>query len=110
MPETLLHLQQSLHSRVNDLRSLQRMAALPDFEEAYRSASVEQQRVLLNYIREGDRDGVQRWLAIQERDQIVIEELPVKELRRLAASLGIAGYQLMSKASLLSQIRNKEST
>lgn len=108
MPVTLLDIQQSLHSRVNDLRSLQRIVATPDFETAYRQATEEQKAIVTELINNGDKDGVQQWVALQERDRTNIEELPVKELRRLAASLGIAGYQFLTKASLLSQIKGKE--
>lgn len=108
MPATLSHVQQSLQVRVNDLRSLQRLTTLPEFAVAYEAASVEQRQIVLRYIREGDKEAVQKWLALQERDRMVVEDLPVRELRRLAASLGIAGYQGMSKSSLLSHIRAGE--
>jgi hypothetical protein len=108
MPATLSHVQQSLQVRVNNLRSLQRIVMLPEFEVAYETCSTKQRRIVLGYINSGDKDAVQQWLSLLERDGTDIEELPVRELRRLAASLGIVGYQGMSKSSLLSYIRAGE--
>lgn len=107
MPIPLLVIQQGLHSKVNDLRALQRLATSEDFEVAYERASNEQRRVVTRLVADGDRCGVQEWLSLQELCSVSVEDLTVKELRRLAASLGIAGYQLMSKASLLSQISKR---
>ncbi len=83
------------------------MATSPDFEATYRKASEEQRCIVTAFIADGDKDAVQQWLAIQERDRTNIEELPVKELRKLAGSLGIPDYQYMTKASLLSSISTK---
>jgi hypothetical protein len=104
----LLTIQQGLHSRVNDLRSIQRIVESIDFESIYKQATEAQQRIVIELINGGDKDAVQLWMAVQERDRSNIEELPVKELRRLACSLGIAGYHFLPKASLLSSISSKE--
>lgn len=108
MPVTLLDIQQVLHSRVNDWRSLQRIVETTDFEIAYKQATEEQRRIATQLIKNGEKDNVLKWIALQERNRTDIEELPVRELRKLAGSLGIAGYQFLTKASLLSQIKGKE--
>jgi hypothetical protein len=97
--------QQALRDRVNNLRCLERLVTTREFETAYIKASGQQQAIIAGAIDNGDYDVVQQWLTILERDSMNIEELPVRDLRKLASNLKIPGYHLLPRASLLSRIK-----
>lgn len=101
----LAALQQALTQRVNRLRCLQRLLVSKRFLDVYRRADTVQRDSVHKYIR-GDSDAaVEQWIATIERDTRNFEELPVRDLRRLASSLGVSGYNFLARASLLSEIR-----
>ena len=101
----LAELQQDLTSRVNELRCLQRLIESKSFAGAYDEANDEDRGIVHRYIKEANRAAVEQWVAIQERDKLQIEELPVRELRKLASSLRIQDYNYLTRASLLSEIQ-----
>lgn len=101
----------SLHSRLLDTRSLQRIVESENFEEIYKNASEDQRIIVKHLIQQGATGGVTQWLVIQQRNSKAnIATLSVRELRQMASKLGIAAYNILPKASLLSAIRNKELT
>ncbi len=104
----LREIQQSLQFHVNELRSIQRLIVAADFEKAYTNATDHDKQIVDQYIMKGERLNAVRWLAIQTKKELDIEELNIRELRKLAVSLGIAGYNVLSKASLLSEIKQHE--
>ncbi len=101
----LAEIQQALTSRVNEMRCLQRLIDSKSFAEAYNTATDEDHRIVHRYITDHNRDAVEQWIAIQERGKIRIEELPVRDLRKLASSLRIQDYNYLPRASLLSEIK-----
>ncbi len=105
MQRPLQAVQQALRDRVNNLRCLERLVTTREFETAYNKASGQQQAILTGAIDNGNYDLVQQQLAVLERDSMNIEELPVRDLRKLASNLKIPGYHLLTRASLLSRIK-----
>lgn len=105
MHKPLQAVQQALRDRVNNLRCLERLVTTREFETAYNRASTQQQAIITEAIETGNYDIVQQWLTILERDSMKIEELPIRDLRKLASNLKIPGYHLLVKASLLSRIK-----
>jgi phage terminase small subunit len=77
------------------------------FEEVYKNAPESERDAVKHLIQQGDTDAVEQWIAIQQRNTTVnIATLNMRDLRQLAAKLGIASYNLLPKASLLSAIKN----
>lgn len=108
---TVSEIQLALHAQLNNTRSLHRLVCLPEFEEAFKTANEEQRTIVKKLINTGNREGVEKWLAIQHRDKVDFESLTMRELRVMAQQLGIKAYNFLPKASLLSEIkraRNQE--
>lgn len=105
MHKPLQQVQQALRDRLNNLRCLERLVTSKEFEAAYKVATDEQQKLVNTYIEKGETHRVQQWLTVLERDSIKdIGSLSIRDLRKLASGLGIPGYHLLLKASLLSRI------
>jgi hypothetical protein len=103
---TLLDLQQSLSSQLNKLRAIQRILDKTEFADTYKKASEEDRSIVMALIKSGDSNAVEKWL--RSKIQRPIEEMSVRELRHLAMFLCVQDYQLLTKASLLSEIRKRE--
>jgi hypothetical protein len=102
----LRDIQKAVHAQLLNIRNLDRLVSSLEFEEAYTGASLGKRNIVKRFIADSYLSGVEKWIAIQKRDSMDYEALPVKQLRVLAQGLGILGYHYLPKTSLLSEIKN----
>lgn len=90
---------------MNDLRCLHRLITSREFEELYVAATDCQREAVDAYIRDENRSEVERWVTLVGRARESLDDQPIRRLRTIASSLGIPGYNLLTKAELLAEIR-----
>jgi hypothetical protein len=73
-----------------------------EFRNCFAKASPEQQLAILDSIEQGDKDTLELWLRRAERKSI--DELGVRDLRLIAAELGVYRYNQKSRGALLAAI------
>ncbi len=101
----LQEIKSSLQSRVNELRSLQRLISGSKFEESYENATELERKLLDEYLLKVERESITKWMKTVLRRNMELGDYPSTELRKIASELGIADYHILSKASLLSEIK-----
>lgn len=89
------------------MRSLQRLVETDLFDEIFIKASMEEQNKVKAFIEQNNHRGVLEWLSIQQRNNMKLEDMNMRELRTLGGKLGIRDYSNLTKASLLSAIIQK---
>lgn len=100
--ETLLQTELNLIERINNLRAIHRLINTLDFKIAYERCSVEQQQYVLSLITNNDKTSLISWLSKEQHRYLELEDLSIREMRKLAQQLGIRGYLNMTKSLLLS--------
>jgi Rho termination factor, N-terminal domain len=100
----VLDIQHLMRSRLLAIRALERILTSDTFKNVFEATTEEQRDIVKQHINNGDKIAIEKWIAMQEKSP---EQMNVVQLRQLASKLGIANYNLLPKASLLSAIRNK---
>jgi len=88
-----------LHHRLLDLRRMEKLILALDFEILFHSADPDTRDRVLDWIREGSRNLVEKWF--KEASRRDLDDLTVKELRRIAQEEQVSGYESMNKATLI---------
>jgi len=109
MVTQLPRLRLDLHNKLLAVRSLDRLVHSELFERAYAAAGEEARAVVSERVRAGERQRVVEWIANVLRSSLLLEELPVTQLRDLAADCCVRGYRVMTKQGLISAIRRYSS-
>lgn len=96
---TLAQMELVVLSRLNNLRCIQRLIASREFRLAFDALETEKKEVVLKHIELGDKDEI---IKIVQGN---IEDKSVRELRTLARELGIGNPNILTKPSLLAEIK-----
>lgn len=104
--KTAKEISDDIHLKLCHYRSLYYVVSGLDFEQAYNKANESTKGKMLSAVESGNVKELSAIIEITLGS--CLEEMPVRELRRIAGKYGIANYHLLPKASLLSAIKQRE--
>ena len=106
--QKLTRLTVDLEIKFADVRSIQRRIGSMVFRMLYKDATPEQREEAAAIINKLDREGLQNWIAARRHDGVLLESLPIRELRDRGSRLGIKNYCRCTRDKLIQLIRAHE--
>lgn len=103
--KTLTTILVEAHRKFLDGRSIHRLVSMDSFELAYNNADEESKILVLKLIDLQDLKRIKVWVLRELRDSL--EHFTHAQLVDLARQEGILYYSKLSKAQLLSELKNK---
>lgn len=97
-----------LHTRLLRTRSIIRIVESSQFERAYDGAVDEQRGVAQGIINNLDLKGLKQWLQRRLGEIVAVEEMSMRELRKLGQRLGVKQYYTLPRESLITALKQRE--
>lgn len=106
--KTSVHVAVSLHSKLCKVRAIHRISQSAEFTTAFDGASEGEREAALLCIENCDQPGLEQWILGQLISKSQLDLVPVTELRKLGKQLGVRGYHVATKCTLITEIRKAE--
>jgi hypothetical protein len=102
----LKQLQEALHRKILNLRSVESMIGSYTFEHLWEASDGEEKNAVAWFVEAGKRKALLRW--IRKHPSIEYGEMSLTRLKEVAQKLSIKNYSRLSKLELIRIIKTEE--
>jgi len=106
MATGMIKLQEELHNKILNLRSIEAMIRRPQFERLWEDSSENDKEQLRCFIKDAKRRKVVTW--IETHPSLELGEKKLTVLKNIATRLGIKNISRMGKVELVREIESRE--
>lgn len=107
--KTVISIRAGVHSQLLRVRTILRITESDEFKTAFDLADSESKEKVIAIIEKGDRDAFEIWLKEEIQKRIGVDEMSIRELRKLGQKLSVRGYNILPKAILVDRVKREQS-